>query len=190
MSNGWQDFDFQDWDDFTFQNWNVFTVTTSAGVFTLVPIGSNNIAVSDNNDGTFKLVISITNTYSDTTEKLFWGGMPLALAKVGNYHALKVVIDNSFNVDNNKKTIINGTFFSLKNLDYRMALNVIEGTETDVYDKTTWCGMHLALNVDNELICIEAVPSEPVTYFNMYVGGMPLTLAYDNTDYYLVVTKI
>jgi hypothetical protein len=134
-------------------------------------------------------------------EKMYFGGIPISLVKIGDYYGLFVIRTKRFHRlsgSNDLPVMIPGTnaYVSIyfNNTDFddtKYALNVNVGNGPMIPStvspyRTVFNGIPLGLNSSRELL-VAIKTGVPEDYCSVPIGGMPLIMGRFDRNWYLVV---
>jgi len=157
----------------------------------MISFGSKNVASQQQADGSHVMLASINSTdFTEVSDKLVLGGLPLSLAYDGLKYAPIVISEPSASLDPQAEFAQRDVYHALSTLDNSFILPILPTTpDLPPADETILNGIPLALTNENELIVVTTAGLiEEVEEF--FWSGMPLSARRIDQNWYLVINEI
>ena len=159
---------------------------------TLKALGSNQISVTQLTPGTpYILNIVFNNSYDESSDKIFIGGIPLTLASDNSgIYFLRVIVDSGADLTDNGFIWGETNIRVADNTDSQkiMLVNINSGADSEPTNSIMYNGMTIGLNDVNFMIMSRFIPTTVADEeASMFIGGVPLLVRRYNDNWYLVV---
>ncbi len=152
-----------------------------------IRFGTLNINSAETADERHIIEASYRSDPSIEQQKIFIGGIPLSLSRVGNFYSLFVIVENEYE-DLGAETVHEGWKLAVyeDGSGNRVLPITEESSDEDADNHTMIYGMPLAINVDGNLI-LSQWTAEPDEYTELIFGNLTLRAGRVNENWFLIV---
>jgi hypothetical protein len=158
-----------------------------------IPFGNNfiraNLKTSSHKD-TYSPFLYYVNSVSQSSDKLFLGGIPLTVSRTGTYYYCLEVVSESGYTDQGKALSFNGYWFSVLTKSSRNKINFATGNGNAIPNKTyssIFAGLPLAINSNGEILAHQNTITQFSNFVEISCYGIPISVVRNGKNWYLVV---